>query len=84
MITFTAEGEVSGFSITTTEEATWLGTGYNSIDLYLSDYTFEVYSELENATIYIDDQEVGALENGRGNFGPIQLEEGMQLHIAQT
>lgn len=84
IIAFTAEGEVSGFPITTTEEATWVGTGYHSIDLYLSGYSFEVSSELENATVFVDDQEVGELENGRGNFGPIQLEEGMQLHIAQT
>lgn len=85
IITFTAEGEVSGFPLTTTEETTWLEPdGYNSLELTLSGFSFDVYSELEHATVYIDDKEIGELENGSGYFGPIQVEEGMQLHIAQT
>ena len=84
LLTFTASGMMNEFPITVEHEVEWLDGDYNEVDLSLTGLHFSVISELENATVYVNGESIGELENGRGEFGPIPFEEGMELHVAQT
>lgn len=84
ILTFTAEGTINDFPLSTTEEVAWLSPdSYNSVDLSLTGTNFSVSSDLESATVFLNDESIGQLEDGSGEFGPIQFEEGMQLHVGQ-
>lgn len=84
VLTFTASGEINDFPITVEEEVNWLEGEYNEVDLHLTGLHFSVASDLENATVYVNDESIGTLENGRGEFGPIPVEEGQKIHVGQT
>lgn len=84
-LTFSAEGELNGFPLTVTEEVTWLNPTYDfDVNLYLSGSYINVRSDLEEGTVYVDGKSIGELEGGYGEFGPIQIQEGMEIHVAQT
>lgn len=84
ILTFTAEGTINDFPLSTTEEVAWLShDSHNSVDLSLTGTNFSVSSDLESATVFLNDESIGQLEDGSGEFGPIQFEEGMQLHVGQ-
>lgn len=85
ILTLSATGEIDGFPLTTSEEVEWLSTDtFNLVDLSLYGHTFRVESDLPDATVYIDDQEIGALVDGYGEFGPVQVEEGMKLRVEKV
>lgn len=85
ILSFTAAGEVNELPITVTQEVTWLNAeSYNEVNLELTGAYFTVYSDLEDADVYIDDKSIGQLKEGRGEFGPVQIVDGIELHIAQT
>lgn len=84
MITFTAAGTINDHPLTVEQEVEWLDAVSPEVDLSLKGAHFTVSSDLEAATVYIDGEDIGQLIDGRGEFGPIQLEEGMELHVAQT
>lgn len=84
VLTFTAEGTVNGLPLTVTEEVTWLSDSYNEVDLTLTGSYFSVQSNLESGNVYIDGEKIGQLEDGYGEFGPIQIQDDMKLHVGQT
>lgn len=85
ILKFTAAGEVNGFPLSITEEVTWLsGNYYNEVDLALTGQYFSVRSDLDNADVYVNDQVIGQLEDGFGEFGPIQIEDDMEIYVTQT
>lgn len=84
VLTFTAEGTVNGLPLTVTEEVTWLSDSYNEVDLTLTGSYFSVESNLESGNVYIDGEKIGQLEDGYGEFGPIQIQDDMKLHVGQS
>lgn len=85
VLTFKAEGSINGFPLTATEEIVWLSPdGYNEVDLSLYGTYFSVSSDLESATVFLNDESIGQLENGHGEFGPVQFQEDMELHVGQS
>lgn len=90
IITFTAEGNeediIDGELITVTEEVEWINdsTTNEQVSLAVNGTYFSVSSDLETATVYIDGESVGELEDGTGEFGPVQVEDGMEVHVAQS
>src|SRR5699024_8436748 len=84
ILTFTAEGTVNGLPLTVTEEVTWLSDYYNEVDLTLTGSYFSVQSNLESGNVYIDGEKIGQLEDGYAEFGPIQIQDDMKLHVGQT
>lgn len=84
ILEFSAEGEMNGFPLSVAEEVTWLnGDSYHEVNLSLTGEYFTVRSDLENADVYINDQVIGQLENGYGDFGPIPVTDGMTIHVSQ-
>src|SRR5690625_4147887 len=84
ILTFTAEGTINGLPLTVTEEVTWLSDSYNEVNLTLTGSYFSVESNLESGNVYIDGEKIGQLEDGYGEFGPIQIQDDMKLHVGQT
>lgn len=84
VLTFTATGAINDFPLTVEQEVNWLDADYNEVDLSLKGMNFSVVSELEQATVYLNGESIGELEDGRGEFGPIPFEDGMELHVTQT
>lgn len=82
---FTANGDISGNSLSVARDEVLLYPGsYYEIDLSLQGMEFDVYSDLIEATVYLDDKEIGKLdEEGYGSFGPIQFKEGQTIHVAK-
>lgn len=57
---------------------------YSDIDLMLQGTNFSVQSDLNDATVYIDGEEIGKLKEGTGDFGPLQVAPGQMLHVGQS
>lgn len=83
IITFTAAGTINDQPLTVEQEVEWLDSVSHEVDLSLTGAYFTVSSDLEAATVYLDGESIGQLEDGRGEFGPVQFEEGVELHIEQ-
>lgn len=82
---FHAEGEVNGYTLTASEEVSWLyPNDYHEVDLILRGLEFSISSDLKDANVYLNDKEIGKLEDGYGDFGPIQWESGMEIYVGQT
>lgn len=83
--TFTAEGEINGHTLTTSEEITLISDEYyNEIDLALTGSYVSIESDLNDATVYLNDESVGELVNGYAEIGPFQWEEGMTTYVSKS
>ncbi|WP_423188958.1 zinc ribbon domain-containing protein [Alkalibacterium sp. f15] len=82
---FNVEGVINDSTLTRTENVSLLHSDFiTDIDLILQGTYFDVYSDLADATVYVDDKEIGTLTNGEGQFGPIQVELGQTLHVSKS
>lgn len=83
--TFSAEGDINGYTLSASDQATWLyPNDYHEVNLNLSGLNFTVNSDLQDATVYLNDDEIGTLDDGYGEFGPIQWEAGMEIHVGKV
>ena len=80
----TAKGEIAGNSLSVARDEVLLyPDSYYDIDLSLQGMEFDVYSDLTDATVYLDGKEIGKLDEGVANIGPLQFKEGQKLHVAK-
>ena len=83
ILNFTASGTVNNLPLTVEQEVTWV-SDYNEVYLDLTGSYFGVYSDLESGEVFVDGESIGQLEDGYGEFGPVQINEGMELTVGQT
>jgi len=82
---FAAEVNLNGYTLETSEVVSWINSDYyNEVDLLLYGLNFYVESDLKEATVFLNDNEIGTLTDGSADFGPIQWQEGMELYVSQT
>lgn len=79
---FSARTELNGEELTVENDMTILPDHQDPyVDLSLQALSFYVYSNVSEASVYLDDEEIGQLEYGEGEFGPYASLEGATLHL---
>lgn len=85
LFNFEATGTVNGYELEATQTHSFLyPEEATTVNLELEGYEFSIQSDLSDATVYLDDEEIGTLTDGEGKFGPIKFEEGMQIHVEKV
>lgn len=81
---FKASVELDGNELMTEQTQTmWSGQDGNVIPLNIQGMHFEVSSNVEDAMVYVNDENIGQLEEMRGDFGPFGSLEGATLELRQ-
>lgn len=82
--TFTAKAELDGQELITEETVTVRpGQGDQAVALDIQGMHFEVSSNVEDALVYLNDENIGQLEDGVGEFGPFGNLEDSVLELKQ-
>lgn len=80
---FTATTELSGEELVVDQNAYLLsGTNNSPVNLSMQAYYFSVVSNASDAQVFLNDEEIGQLEGGEGNFGPYASLGESSLHLA--
>lgn len=82
---FSAVGEINGNELTTEREVEWIDSyNYYEVDLSLHGEYIYVESDLSGASVYLNDEEVGTIEDYSFEYGPFKWEEGMVVHVGKS
>lgn len=82
---FSVEGVVNNNTLSSSTSVSLIDSDtLSDIDLTLQGTYFEVQSDLNDAVVYVDEEEIGQLEDGMGSFGPMQVESGQMLHVEKS
>lgn len=80
--TFVSSIEQYGSPLVNEQEVFFSGEdGMNYVDLSLSGVNIDVTSNLTDGIVYLNDKQIGQLEEGEGSFGPLSWNENSYLSI---
>lgn len=79
---FTATTDLNGEELTVEQQAyLYSGTNNSPVNLSVQAYYFTVTSNADDAHVFLNDEEIGQLENGEGYFGPYASLGDSSLHL---